>query len=362
MDFKQTLKKLKGKHYDYVYLTNTPSFYKVELLDALQRQGLKGLAVYYGYGSEAVNRKIGTTANSDSPATVFLNDGDSNTRSKRRTFFRLLHLMRAIHTSKVIYSGWLAPEYNLYSFISPRSKNIVVVESTPAESRTDGIRGFLKRRIVERMGRALPSGKPHVRLLHALGFKGEMATTGSVGIFPAEKQEKPRTASTDDRFRYLYVGRLIDCKNLRWLIGEFNRSGRYLTIVGAGILESELRGMAKSNISFSGFIENDRLPDIYRAHDIFVLPSRTEPWGLVVEEAISNGLPVIVSDRVGSAEDMVADLGTGEIFLLDESDDFEKKCRSIEKNYSKFAVAAQNVDFMARQRAQTDAFRRMITD
>lgn len=72
--------------------------------------------------------------------------------------------------------------------------------------------------------------------------------------------------------------------------------------------------MAKDNIRFLGHVPNDSLPEIYERHDVFILPSRYEPWGLVVEEALFRGLPVIASDKVGSAADMVAALETGAVF------------------------------------------------
>lgn len=72
-----------------------------------------------------------------------------------------------------------------------------------------------------------------------------------------------------------------------------------LTIVGFGEQEDELRALAGANVTFAGAVNNKRLPEIYQAHDVFILPSKSEPWGLVVEEALNNGMPVIVSDRVG---------------------------------------------------------------
>lgn len=77
--------------------------------------------------------------------------------------------------------------------------------------------------------------------------------------------------------RYLYVGRLIDVKNLGFLVKAFNKNGKPLTIVGKGCLEASLKQMACKNIDFKGFIDNKDLPQIYKEHDIFILPSKLEP-------------------------------------------------------------------------------------
>lgn len=340
--------------YDVVYLTNTPSFYKLNLCQRLGEAGCRVLLVFYGYGSEAVNTVLSDRQKRGFDYR-FISDGDSHRRSKWRTLVALCRLMRSVEARKVVYAGWLAPEYNLYSFFSPKSKNVMVVESTIMEASVAGVKGWLKRRIVGRMSAALPSGKPHRQLLDALGFSGAARETGSVGIFykPGRPERKTRPSGG---MRYLYVGRLIDCKNLRFLIEQFNVSGRQLTIVGKGELEGELKAAAGSNIQFAGFVDNNCLGDVYREHDVFILPSRSEPWGLVVEEAIYWGLPVVVSDRVGSAFDLVESLGTGEVFELDNVAGFNESLRRIESDYDRYASAVAAVDFDRRDEAQVAAY------
>lgn len=341
--------------YDIVYLTNTPSFYKLNLCDRIGRKGCRVLLVFYGYGSEAVNTVLDGNSGWHFDYR-FLNEADSDKRSKWHTWIALCRLMRSVKCRKVIYSGWLAPEYNLYSFFSPRRKNIMVVESTIKEASVSGVKGWIKRRIVGRMSAALPSGKPHRQLIETLGFKGVIKETGSVGIFHKPGRPGEKTIPDGRHVRYLYVGRLIECKNLRFLIGQFNRNGKSLTIVGRGELEQELKAMAEPNIRFVGFIDNDRLGTVYRDHDVFVLPSRSETWGLVVEEAIYWGLPVVVSDRVGASYDMVESLGTGEIFEFDNADSFDASLRRMESDYGRYASAVAAVDFDSRDEMQIAAY------
>lgn len=177
--------------------------------------------------------------------------------------------------------------------------------------------------------------------------------TGSVGIF-----NKPhRTFVTaHDPLRYLYVGRLVEVKNIELLIKTFNANGKLLTIVGAGPLEKSLKAMSKSNISFMGFIENDRLGDVYQSHDVFILPSYYEPWGLVVEEALYWGMPVIVSDRVGSADDMVRQLGTGEVFKSQDASSLQHAIDMMEAGYGMYRQNVIGIDWNMRDARQIDAY------
>jgi glycosyltransferase involved in cell wall biosynthesis len=82
-----------------------------------------------------------------------------------------------------------------------------------------------------------------------------------------------------------------------------------LLMVGTGEMEEELRNLAISlsldNVIFAGFINQAELPKIYAASDVFVLPSENEPWGLIVNEVMCAGLPVVVSDEVGCVPDLV---------------------------------------------------------
>ena len=106
-----------------------------------------------------------------------------------------------------------------------------------------------------------------------------------------------------------------------------NHSRRpYLLFVGDGELRGELQARASklegSLVRFLGFRNQTELPRYYDLCDVFVLPSIYEPWGLVVNEVMNAGKPVIVSDKVGAQTDLVKDgengfvVGAGDIVLL----------------------------------------------
>lgn len=84
-----------------------------------------------------------------------------------------------------------------------------------------------------------------------------------------------------------------------------------LLMVGTGEMEQDLRELSRSlgmkNVVFGGFINQSELPRVYAASDIFVLPSENEPWGLIVNEVMCSGLPVVVAEDVGCVPDLVKD-------------------------------------------------------
>ncbi|MEI9973822.1 MAG: glycosyltransferase [Ignavibacteriota bacterium] len=77
--------------------------------------------------------------------------------------------------------------------------------------------------------------------------------------------------------------------------------------------EAERAGIADC-VQFAGLKSTRELPAYYAFARCLVLPSTREPWGLVVNEAMASGLPVVVSNRCGSAEDLVEHGANGLVF------------------------------------------------
>lgn len=114
----------------------------------------------------------------------------------------------------------------------------------------------------------------------------------------------------------LYVSKLMRRKHPDVVIRAFARlqsegSNAVLFMVGTGEMESELKALTDSlnlkDIVFGGFINQSELPRVFAACDVFVLPAENEPWGLVVNEVMCAGKPVIVSSEVGCVPDLVKD-------------------------------------------------------
>lgn len=114
--------------------------------------------------------------------------------------------------------------------------------------------------------------------------------------------------------RFLFVGRLVALKQLPRLLDAFavvraQHPAATLTVVGDGPMRAELEartGGSGRGVTFAGWAEGEELRRALREHDVLVLPSEREVWGLVVNEALAHGLYVIASDAVGSAHDLLA--------------------------------------------------------
>lgn len=122
------------------------------------------------------------------------------------------------------------------------------------------------------------------------------------------------TSSKNMPVTFLYVGRLEAYKGIHDLLDAFinlirqGENGR-LVIVGNGGLTELVESVACDYpaIEYLGRLSGDALMHVYSQADVFVLPSRIEPWGLVINEALAASLPVIATDRVGCVDDLVRD-------------------------------------------------------
>lgn len=149
----------------------------------------------------------------------------------------------------------------------------------------------------------------------------------------------------------VYSGRLINIKNVDSLvkaISKLKKKNITLVIIGGGELEKfiyELSDKLEVNTIITGFIsEQEEVFKRYFIGDIFVLPSVDEPWGLVVNEAMAAGLPVIVSNVCGCSLDMVKYGVNGYTVDPRDIDDISDKINHILKeNMIDFGINSRNI-------------------
>ena len=292
-------------HYFKIIITNLPSFYKINLYNRINEKR-KILVIFTG--DTAWMRKKDFFKGDMNFDYIDLKDYSSLGKIRK-----VKKIISNNSYDELIACG-LNELINWFCvFYYPKRKNATVVESSYHESVTKGIKGFIKKLFFKRISKTYASGKAQEKLTRKLGFNGKIIITKGVGIFNIVRQPDYKPSTNVSSF--IYVGRLSAEKNLNFLIDTFNDLPQYiLNIVGYGPLEEELKNIAKNNIVFSGAINNYLLPALYQKNDVFILPSIKEPWGLVVEEALNNGLPVLVSDKVGCSEEIITSENNGLTF------------------------------------------------
>ena len=238
---------------------------------------------------------------------------------------------------------------------------VVMSESARLDEPRTWCREMIKRRIVGLYSAALVGGQPHVEYLVELGMPRERIFTGYdvvdndyFGLRTAEVRNSHLRrgyggqAAFEIRNKrglpenyFLASARFIEKKNLSALIeayAEYRRRSQIaakvpwdLVVLGDGPLRETLNSQLSTlnlneHVHLPGFKPYDELPAYYALANAFVHASTTEQWGLVVNEAIASGLPVIVSNRCGCAPELV----NGNGFTFDPTNEHELNARLLE--------------------------------
>lgn len=180
-------------------------------------------------------------------------------------------------------------------------------------------------------------GYPRARIFDAPhcvdnAFFAERATT------EARAALRERYGIAPEAKLVLFAGKLVPFKrplDVIEAVARVRENGvkAEVLVAGAGTLESELRQRARNlqvPLHMLGFCNQTEMPGAYAAADALVLPSGgRETWGLVVNEALASGTPVLISDAVGCAPDMAAALGPEVVFRLGDTVDLATRLESL---------------------------------
>jgi glycosyltransferase involved in cell wall biosynthesis len=227
--------------------------------------------------------------------------------------------LRAFRPDVVVVGGWNQPAFWTARRHSRRRRIPLVawVESTLRDERP-GSRPLeaAKRAFVRSCAGFLVPGRASAEYVRSLGVAGEIAIAPNAvdpDIFGRRVEElragrdRLRAERGLHRCTFLYVGRLDPEKDLETLFRALRDLPADLAVIGGGTDEARLRGLAPPSVRFVGRLERDELPAWYAAADAFVLPSRSEQWGMVLNEAALAGLPLVATDAAGAAHELIED-------------------------------------------------------
>ncbi len=243
--------------------------------------------------------------------------------------------------SVALVAGWGTPTLLWFSLLLRLSGIPFCFDSDTqlAKSRR-GFKEAVKRAIYPSLFRAasalLPAGKRQAEFFKAYGVREDhihlqhmTVDVNQIRSLPMIEKSEFRRANgiAEESVVYIFVGRLERVKALDILFAAFEKvsakqEGSILIVVGDGSMRSKVEGWAarSSSVRYVGRQGFTGVMQWMRASDVFVLASTIEPWGLVVNEAMACGLPVIASDRVGSVDDLVLEGQNGFVVPAGDAD------------------------------------------
>jgi glycosyltransferase involved in cell wall biosynthesis len=256
---------------------------------------------------------------------------DADRRSRREVTGRVHAALSQSDPEVVAIPGWSHPGAlaALLWCLKKGRPAVLMSDSGRHDEVRRAAREATKRRVVRLFGGAIVGGAPHAEYACALGLPRKAVFAGYDVVDNAHFERGARQArDCAERARrrlglparfFLASSRFVAKKNLPRLLeayaGYRRRAGAeawHLVLLGDGALRRALeRRIARPDLTgaviLAGFEQYEELPAYYGLAGAFVHASTTEQWGLVVNEAMACGLPVIVSKRCGCAPDLVED-------------------------------------------------------
>jgi glycosyltransferase involved in cell wall biosynthesis len=218
----------------------------------------------------------------------------------------------------------------LYCKMSPNARLITWADlSEHSECETGKMRLAIRQVLLQSSDAVLVNGSSGARYVERLGAQAK-----SIFHLPFVRDMNdfcslPVTRESAMSHRLLYVGRLVANKGLSLFLAALARWKRRhprrldeCWVVGEGPLQHELEQSARSNdlnVKFLGHVPFDELHRIYGSAGIFAFPTLGDTWGVVVNEALAAGLPVLGSRFSQAVEELVEDGVNGWTFRPDQS-------------------------------------------
>ncbi|MBN1268934.1 MAG: glycosyltransferase family 4 protein [Kiritimatiellae bacterium] len=331
-------------------LTNTPSSYQVELLGAIQRSGLCELDVRFMRG---VHRGQPAVAPAGGLRSVNLGGIGTGWRADAFRFHPRaawealqgrydFYVLSGLYTSVTFvlcallltlrrkpWAAWLEQPWPEH--YRPEWSGRLAAKSDVARR----MRRTLLRKLLGRASRILCIGTVAMEAYEALGIaRAKLAvlpyhcdTERFAHVDENETAEIRGHHDLEGRTVFLFSGVMVKRKGADLLLDAFRQVAdkfprAALLLLGNGELRAELEasvpGPLRDRVHFAGQVDYKDLPAYFAAADVFVLPSRHDGWGVVVNEACAAGLPVITTRAVGAARDLVRDGHNGFVIARDD--------------------------------------------
>ena len=304
-------------------ITNIPSPYRVGQFINLQNKILE--YEFFFIFSDIGDKERSWDVNLEGLRNaVFLNSRPLmlKTKSEVRGYYLSLDVFKTLNS--IAPDVVIVCEYNMISiqaFLFCKIKNKKVISMTDgtlnAEKRFGQLRNLLRRLIIPRADMCIASSTKSKELQMHYGAREERIIiaflTVDVDYFRIEREEY-------HSHKLLYVGSIIERKGIDLLLKalSFIMKDYTLTIVGDGKEKNRLIDYVEQNgmkefVKFVPFRQKEELREIYNSHDIFILPTREDCFGLVINEAMAASMPIISSCYADGAYDLVRDGENGYI-------------------------------------------------
>lgn len=301
----------------------------------------------------------------------------------KKPFADLNKVTKSFRPDVVLYTGWhFFGMVQIFSRLITSNIPIILRMDSNGIKHRSSLHKWIYRKLLSFVKIGLVVGRENQEFCLSLGMKQRQIILCPHVVdnhFFSDRADKARSSNVQirnrwnipkDSYCFLFAGKLQDKKRpldlLEALKIVYQASGSsiYLLMVGTGKLENECVSYALANdlpVTFTGFLNQTQMPEAYAVTDCIVLPSGDdETWGLVINEAMSCGLPAIVSDKVGCAKDLVHDSQTGYIYKSGEINQLSFRMDYMVRNQELSRQMGQNAKILMEKKYSLDQVTRGV--
>jgi glycosyltransferase involved in cell wall biosynthesis len=293
--------------------------YRVAQFNALARRDVDLLVVYLAESSPLRHWEIDSAEINHEYTVLRELQQFERSASHVHLSYGLHRQLRTFRPSVVVAGGW-DQVVHLWAYAVRRLRDyrfLWWVEGNRRDFRAGrAVTERMKRGLVRGSDGILVPGRASRDYVQSLGCRSDRIFVAHNAVdsklfAPPPNLRRGRTGSV----RLLFVGRLEASKGLPELMEAWKRlSGEVdLTIVGEGSMKENIvrwaNRLSGPPVRLLGYLASEALAREYARADVFVFPSRSDPWGMVLNEALASGLPVVTTRAPGAVDDLL--LGTG---------------------------------------------------
>lgn len=250
---------------------------------------------------------------------------------------QLIDLTKTIAPSVIIGSGWIDKGYlKVCRHFKKKATTVMMMDNQWMGNYRQYMLCLLSRiKLHTAYSKVWVPGKPQKKYALKLGFKEKDIQSGfySADVNLFSKQNKIKLEREKFPHSILYVGRYIPAKGLDLLFKAWieicNEHKHDWTLICVGTGELFDSRPIHQRIEHRGFLQPDELLSLLNEVGVFVLPSRFEPWGVVVHEMAAAGMPMVVSSAVGSITEFLEDGVNGYVFKNKDANELKMKLLQI---------------------------------
>lgn len=328
-----------------LFLTNVPSPYRVDFFNELGE--LCELTVLYERKKASYRNDKWMSDNSANFKSVFLKG--INIKKDTSINFEVIKYLDKKLFDIIVIGGYSTPTGMMaIEYCKIRKIPFVLNADGGMIGSENKVKYKLKRHFIQSASVWLSTGFNTSRYLIHYGAKERIYRYPFTSIREKDIIDKPLTIEEkkliktklglEDKPTAIAVGRFIYDKGLDVLIDSWkNVSNDYnLLIIGGGEEKDNLIAQIEKNnldnIKLLDYMDPADLVDYYKASDIFILPTRGDVWGLVVNEAMANGLPVITTDKCVAGLELITEGKNGYIVPINDENALSLRANELLSN------------------------------